>query len=374
MVKIQLETPFKAGLQLRRYPVNKNETLQAWDSADELLLEHLAQQGPDALKGKRILIINDQFGALSCALQGFEMTTYTDSYVAARAMELNSRGAVKPIHDLKELSGKYDLVLIKLPKNASFFEDCLAHLTKHLSSGSQVISASMVKHMAKASFDHLQKYIGTTTTSLAEKKARLIFAPFQKGPVDSPYPIHVEMDSFEVKFVNHSNLFSRERLDIGTRFLLENIPAGDFKTILDLGCGNGILGIQARKRNPLAKIIFSDESAMALQSAKINFERQFPESAASAEYHWTNCFEDQTPDSVDLVLCNPPFHQQNTIGDFIAWQMFTDAQKAMKVGGLIRVIGNLHLGYDAKLKRIFGNSKVAASNPKFMIIDSKKYK
>jgi 16S rRNA G1207 methylase RsmC len=174
---------------------------------------------------------------------------------------------------------------------------------------------------------------------------------------------------FAQEIVNHSNLFSREKLDIGTRFLLEHIPKGDFETILDLGCANGIVGIMAKKMNPQAKLIFSDESQMAIQSARINYQQYYSD---EAEYHWTNCYENQAKNSLDLVLCNPPFHQSNTIGDFIAWQMFQDARDALKTGAVLRVIGNSHLGYQIKLKKLFGNSKMVATNSKFMIVDAVK--
>ena len=187
--------------------------------------------------------------------------------------------------------------------------------------------------------------------------------------MESPYPLKVKFDLLEEELLNHSNLFSREKLDIGTRFLLENLPKGDYKTILDLGCANGIVGIMSKKLNPYAKIIFSDESQMAILSAKANYSKFFTD---NAEFHWTNCYEDQEKHSLDLVICNPPFHQGNTIGDFIAWQMFHDAKEALKNGGVIRVIGNSHLAYQVKLKKIFANSKVIATNIKFMIVDAVK--
>jgi 23S rRNA (guanine1835-N2)-methyltransferase len=351
---------------LKRYPIKQNETLQAWDSADELMLEHIRALD---LKQKRILIVNDSFGALSCGLHEFDMMTYVDSFVSDQGIRQNSEGKIHPIHDLSQLSGVYDYVLIQLPKNMSFFEDILCRLTRHLIATSKIICGSMVKHLSPGSFTLLQKYIGETTTSLAQKKARLIFAPFQKIPIESPYPLEVTIEQFEKSFVNHSNLFSREKLDIGTRFLLEHMPRGEFKTILDLGCANGIVGIAAKKLNPEAHIIFSDESFMAIQSAKINFEAMC---SGQADYRWMNCFENQEENSLDLVLCNPPFHQQNTIGDFIAWQMFNDAYKSLKKGGVLRVIGNSHLAYQVKLKKIFGQSKIVATNQKFMIIDSVK--
>jgi len=353
-------------VKLQRYPVKKNDTLQAWDSADELLLKHMKTL---ELTGKRILIVNDHFGALSCGLDGFDCTTYTDSFVASMGIRLNSGQRIQPLNSLSALTGVYDFVLIQIPKNMSFFEDILCRISSHLNSDSQLVCTSMVKHLAPTSFDLLNKYIGATTTSLAEKKARLVFARFEKSPSPSPYPQTVKLDSFELPFSNNSNLFSRDKLDIGSRFFLEHIPHGNFKTILDLGCANGVIGIKAKQLNPDAQLIFSDESAMAIESAQTNYQNHFKDSAA---YVWTNCFEGQPRGTLDLVLCNPPFHQGTTVGDFIALQMFQDAFDALKVGGVLRVIGNSHLGYQVRLKKLFGNAKIVDTNQKFLICEAVK--
>ncbi len=353
-------------VKLNRYPSIKNDPLQAWDSADELLLSHLKELD---LTDKRLLILNDQFGALSCALQGTQVLTYVDSFVSSKGIELNSKGLIVPIHDLSALQGKFDLAVMKIPKNLSFFEDELAHLTSLLKPNGQVICASMVKHLASGAFDLIEKYIGKTTTSLAQKKARLVFATFKKTEVKSPYPIQVRMDPLQLSFTHHSNLFSREKLDIGTRFFLEHLPKVNAETVLDLGCANGIVGVMAKKLNPKARIIFSDDSFMAIQSAKENYAKLFSDEAS---FCWTNCFENQEKESIDLVLCNPPFHQNNTIGDHIAWQMFTDAHHVLKKGGLLRVIGNSHLNYGLSLRKIFGNSTKVAANQKFVIVDAVK--
>ncbi|MFP5492877.1 MAG: methyltransferase [Bacteriovoracia bacterium] len=356
----------KSITEIKRYPFRKNDPLQGWNSADVLILQHMKQMD---LRGKRILIINDQFGALSCGMEGSDCVTYTDSYVSMMSICHNSNQRIQPINLLTAISGIYDYVLIQIPKNMSFFEDILCHLTHHLHSQSKVICGSMIKHLAPTSFDLLNKYIGKTSTSLAEKKARLVFADFEKTKVHSPYPVSVKIESFETPFINNSNLFSRDKLDIGTRFFLEHIPKGDFKSILDLGCANGIIGIKAKMLNPAARILFSDDSAMAIESSKINYRNNFKD---EADYFWTNCFEGQAKNSLDLVLCNPPFHQENTIGDFISWQMFQDAYDALKIGGTLRVIGNSHLGYQIKLKKKFGNSTIVATNSKFIICDARK--
>ncbi len=351
---------------LKRYPVRKNELLQAWDSADELILKHMKAQD---LTGKRILIINDHFGALSCGLEGQDCTTYTDSFVSMMGIRQNSAQRVQPLNDLKALTGLYDFVLIQIPKNMSYFEDILCRLSQHLHAQSQLICGSMVKHLAPTSFDLLKKYMGETTTSLAEKKARLVFARFEKTTATSPYPQSVKLDGFDLPFSNNSNLFSRDKLDVGSRFFLQHIPKGSFTSILDLGCANGVIGIKAKMLNPQAQIIFSDESAMAIESAQTNYQQHFKD---EARYIWTNCFEGQPRGAVDLVLCNPPFHQGTTIGDFIAQQMFQDAFETLKVGGTLRVIGNSHLGYQVKLKKLFGNATIVDTNQKFLICESHK--
>lgn len=357
---------FRQIPNIQRYPVRKNDLLQGWDAADELILEYL--NGIEA-QGKKILIINDHFGALSCGLAEFKPLVYTDSYISWMGIHLNSEKTISPLSNLDELTGSFDLVILRIPKNMSFLEDILAHLTNHLHQESQIICGSMVKHLAASSFDLLQKYIGETSTSLAKKKARLVFARFQKEVVKSPYPMEVSMDGFDDDFTNHSNLFSREKLDIGTRFFLEHIPSGDFQSILDLGCANGIIGIKAKKLNPQAKITFSDESAMAIESAKINYQKFFED---EAQFIWTNCYENQSRESLDLILCNPPFHQGHTIGDFIAYQMFQDSFHTLRSGGILRVIGNSHLGYGQLLGKIFGYSKVVAKNQKFHIYEARK--
>ena len=100
--------------------------------------------------------------------------------------------------------------------------------------------------------------------------------------------------------------------------------------MVDLGCGNGILGVNALSLAPDAKVIFVDESYMALESARLNVLNNFPDSIEQCEFVASNCLETllnrNNKPAVTKILCNPPFHQQNAITDHIAWQMFTDSR------------------------------------------------
>jgi 16S rRNA (guanine1207-N2)-methyltransferase len=112
---------------------------------------------------------------------------------------------------------------------------------------------------------------------------------------------------------------------------------------------------------------------MAVESARQNLISNLG-SERDIECIANNCLDGMPATDVDMVMCNPPFHQQQAITDHIAWQMFCDAKQILSVGGQLLVIGNRHLGYDGKLSRLFGKSnvKVVASNKKFVILQATK--
>ena len=176
--------------------------------------------------------------------------------------------------------------------------------------------------------------------------------------------------------VNHANVFSREKLDIGTRFLLDHLPAVEGPAhVVDLGCGNGVVGLAIAATAPEAHVTFVDESFMAVASAAATYAENLGEDRAATSARFAvgdTLFHLQSGDpiergSIDLVVNNPPFHDDHAVGDAIAWQMFTEAHGALAIGGELRVVGNRHLAYHAKLKRIFGNCRVVASNSKFVV-------
>jgi 16S rRNA (guanine1207-N2)-methyltransferase len=47
--------------------------------------------------------------------------------------------------------------------------------------------------------------------------------------------------------------------------------------------------------------------------------------------------------------------------------MFLDAHRSLVAGGILQVVGNSHLPYPALLKKIFGNSQIIATHPKFIV-------
>ena len=371
-----LESPF-AQLDLIRQPEQQNEPLQAFDAADEYLLNHLAEQQPAA--DCRVLVLNDSFGALAASLTGkVKVRSSGDSFLASLGLEKNLTrnglpfDAVPFIPASAEPQGPFDRVLIRVPKTLALLEEQLIRLHGQLAPGAQVIAGAMIKHLPRAAGDLLERYIGPVQASLAVKKARLLIATAEtRAPVVSPYPTRYRLDAPAIELLNHANVFCREGLDIGTRAFLPHLP-GNLGTarVADLGCGNGVLAIASALQNPQARYTLVDESYMAVQSAAENWRAALGEREVLIRAD--DGLAGQEAQSLDVVLCNPPFHQQQVVGDFLAWRMFQQAREALVVGGALYIVGNRHLGYHSKLARLFRGVEQVAATPKFVILKARK--
>ncbi|MBF7730974.1 methyltransferase [Pseudomonas sp. N040] len=360
-------------LELLRQPTQPNEPLQAFDAADEYLLSQV--QALPLSADCRVLLLNDSFGALACSLAGrCRLTSSGDSHLGFIALQNNlARNDLAPdsvtfVPASAAVEGPFDLVLIRVPKTLALLEEQLIRLQDQLAAGAQVIAGAMLKHLPRAAGDLLERYIGPVQASLAVKKARLLIAtPVALPAAASPYPTRYRLEQPPLELLNHANLFCREGLDIGTRAMLPHLPRSlNPLRVADLGCGNGVLGIVYALANPQAALTLIDESYMAVQSAAANWQAALGERPVSIRAG--DGLAEQPAESLDLVLCNPPFHQQQVVGDFLAWRMFTQARAALVRGGELWIVGNRHLGYHAKLKRLFRGVEQVAATPKFVIL------
>jgi 16S rRNA (guanine1207-N2)-methyltransferase len=364
------------NIRLNRFPFKQNHTLRAWDAADELLLNHMSTVEND-LQGKKIMIFNDAFGALSLSLQQFKPTVVSDSLLSQFAIEKNAKLNdidlnIYMINSLSEFEKSYDYLLIKVPKTLDYLRDFLIRIKPYLQLDCKIIVAGMVKNTPKSVWKILEETMGVTTTSLAKKKAKLIFITKDQKELSTSYPSYFKQENTSYKIFNHANVFSKQSLDIGTRFLLQNLPKySNIESIIDLGCGNGIVGLNLAKIYSKAKVTFVDESYMAVASAKLTINNN-EEEHKPHEFIVNNSLDGFASSSVDLIVCNPPFHQSHSLGTHIAENMFQQAYKTLKPKGNFVVVANRHLPYSPLLKKIFGQIIVHATNSKFTIFRMQK--
>ncbi|EBL4315967.1 23S rRNA (guanine(1835)-N(2))-methyltransferase RlmG [Salmonella enterica subsp. enterica serovar Kentucky] len=364
------------SLTLKRFPQTDDvNPLLAWEAADEYLLQ---QSDETEIRGP-VLILNDTFGALSCALAEHSPYSIGDSYLSELGTRENLRhnGIAESSVTFLDSTADYPqapgVVLIKVPKTLALLEQQLRALCKVVTAQTRIIAGAKARDIHTSTLELFEKVLGPTTTTLAWKKARLINCTFSHPQLaDAPQTLSWKLEDTGWTIHNHANVFSRTGLDIGARFFMQHLPENLDGEIVDLGCGNGVIGLSLLAKNPQANVVFVDESPMAVDSSRLNVETNLPEAFERCEFMINNALSGVEPFRFNAVFCNPPFHQKHALTDNIAWEMFHHARRCLKINGELYIVANRHLDYFHKLKKIFGNCATIATNNKFVILKAVK--
>jgi len=363
-------------LRLSR-PGARGNNLRAWDAADELLLA-AAMERLEA--GARVLIIDDQFGALTLGLSAFSPETLSDSALLAKALDdnlkLNPGIPVPPIPAswLAPPQGRFDLVVMRIPRQADYLAWLLRWCNGILAAHGCLLAGGMIKHLPDKSVDVFAENLLTEAVLPARKKARVVvcrpgsaslkgWSGCWKGYRTGAMPAQVEA---------LPAVFSRDKLDIGTAELLPlvapaagRLPAG--ARVLDLACGNGVLGMSALASRDDIAVDFADVSSQAVASVRHNLESSGYLSRGTV-HHCDAADLCQGP--YNLILLNPPFHEAGAVGDHIARRLFRGAARHLADDGRLLMVGNRHLGYHVTLRRYFRLVKQLSSSARFVVFEA----
>ena len=360
---------------------NEDKTLRAWDASDIYALETFQADYESLLSKDKstITIFNDSFGALSCTLSEYKIECLSDSYTAHTVIQSNlginllSRENIIFTSSSSKLENNPDIIFLKIPKSNNYLEYLLQKISRSVYPGITVIGFGMTRNIHSSTVELFEHYLGEVHTSLAKKKARLVFGKTKesvKNIVD--YPVKYTVPEFNMNLVNNANGFSFGKIDLGTLFFLEHFPR--FKNqpemVIDLGCGDGSLALLAAEKWPDSPLLCVDDSYLAVESAKENFKNNGYE--GRADFKVTDGLTGINAKSADLILCNPPFHEYHAVSMGIAGKMFKDSFRALKSGGSLFVVKNKHLGYQSYLEKLFGECKTIAGNKKYEVLKAVK--
>jgi 16S rRNA G1207 methylase RsmC len=361
-------TPF-GSFALHRYPSREREPLQAWCGADRLLLEAAHERG---LAGEQVLVVNDSHGALTLPLK--PRALWTDSSLAATALRDNEARNGAPATAVgwstEEPPGPARAIVMRIPRQRLYFEYQLSRLARILPAGGTVLAGGMDKHLSPRSAALMEQYIGPTERCPGRHKAR-VFSASRDASVQSSAPPSPGFfcDVLGARLTALPNVFSPDRLDNGTRFLLEHLDQlAVVDTLLDLACGHGVLGLAAFRRGLAARVRFCDESAMAIASARNNATRLFPQSAAVFDYVHGDGARPLKGAAPELILLNPPFHLEGAVDEFAGRRLIRQSASLLAPAGALCLVANRHLNYRPLLGRLFSAVDELAANHKFRVL------
>jgi 16S rRNA (guanine1207-N2)-methyltransferase len=170
------------------------------------------------------------------------------------------------------------------------------------------------------------------------------------------------------EFLTASGVFSKQRVDLGTRLLIESMLLPKKGCALDIGCGYGAVGIAAAAFNPRLYVILVDVNARAVWLARQNVEKNM---VSNAEVR-RGCIYEPVEDLVfGCVLSNPPV----SAGMETVRAMVVEAPRHMVCGGVFQMVVKSKIG-GKRLRTIFeeafGNVEVLARESGYRVLLSRR--
>ena len=360
--------------RLEREPDVEVPDLVAVDATDRLLLDTAADLIAGSPDG--VAVIDDGYGALTLgavALHGATgVRVHQDSSIAERALARNAErtaltGTYRSLPLGHDLTDGARVVLVKAPKSL----DALREIAEAVAAGAHpdvtVLVGGRVKHMTLAMNDVLRASFADVAAGLARQKSRVLTA---RGPRPGPssFPRWVEHPDVGLTVCAHGAAFAGPKIDIGTRALLEVLDrmAPAARTALDLGCGTGVLAAALARSRPHLAVTATDISAAAVASASATAAANGLEIAVIRD----DAAHSLPESSVDLVVCNPPFHLGAAVVSPVADRLFVAAARVLRSGGELWTVYNTALRHRPALSRLVGPTRVVHRTPKFTVTAS----
>ena len=357
---------------LRRYPDVEADNLFAVDASDRLILDEAAADLAIAGTGE-VVVIGDHYGALTLgaiALHGATaVRVHQDPLSGELALSHNATAAglegMHANHPLDEaLLAGARVVLMQLPRSLAALDEIAAAIARWAAPDVVVVGGGRLKHMSIAMNEVYGRHFADVRASLGRQKSRVIVSRGPK-PSDSTYPLREFNTELGLWVCAHGAAFAGTKLDIGTRYLLSFLRdvRADAQTVVDLGCGTGILACALAAARPDLAILATDDSAAAVASARATAEANGLAITVTRD----DALSTQPDACADVVLLNPPFHVGSAVHPGVALKLFEEAARVLKPGGELWTVFNSHLSYRAALTRAVGATRQVGRNEKFTV-------
>lgn len=344
------------------------------DPIIDVLFREIAATGHDPAH-QQLAVIDDQSGLLT------EVMRNTRPASLRATSDIGFDKQVTEAVDLPNLvTADTTLTVGYLPKSLAELDEIAATVASKAPNATLMLAARE-KHLVRSMNDVLARHFEKVRASRGARKSRVLVATTPRAQAKSDYPLHRIDQELNMTVCAHGAVFAGNTLDIGTRALLETLaalPGGRLqhpelptapKCAVDLGCGSGILAAVLARSYPDADVIATDRSWSACASATATATAN---DLANVRVLRADAGHGIDDGSVDLVLCNPPFHEGRDVDNGMSNSMFAAAGRMLRPGGICITVFNSHLRHRKYLEHYIGETTQLARNDKFTVTISRR--
>ena len=155
-------------------------------------------------------------------------------------------------------------------------------------------------------------------------------------------------------FFTDNGVFSKEKLDFGTRVLLENIPLDNISgKVLDVGCGYGVIDIILGKLVD-AEFLGVDVNRRALHLAEMNKKVNKVNNVSFLE---SSCYEN-VDGKYNVIITNPPIRA----GKKVVYEIVMGAKDYLEKDGTLYIVIRKEQGAKSMIRDLEEIYKVEVLN------------
>ncbi|MCY3616808.1 MAG: methyltransferase [Acidimicrobiaceae bacterium] len=161
----------------------------------------------------------------------------------------------------------------------------------------------------------------------------------------------------DLRFTTGAGLFSKNRIDDGSRLLIEALPPDhDWRDVLDLGCGYGPIGIAVAARWPQVRVAMADIDPLAVSAARTNAGLNGVEERCQAHLSdGTSALADRR---FDAVLSHLPTHvPKSTLA-----RLIDESANVLRPGGELIAVTASAVDLRDRIASTFGTVEVLAES------------
>lgn len=172
----------------------------------------------------------------------------------------------------------------------------------------------------------------------------------------------------EGRFHTAPGMFSFDRIDAGSKLLVDNLP-GDLRgSAADFCAGWGYVAAEmAARSSGLSGLDLYEADFDALDAAKTNLGN-----TVAQGFFWTDLLAEPVERRYDVIAMNPPFHRSRAAEPEIGAGMIRAAAKALKPGGRLFMVANRQLPYEPVLSAAFASHAELARDGMFKVISARR--
>lgn len=263
------------------------------------------------------------------------------------------------------------LVLLRLPANLNALDEAAELVAARCHPEVRLVAGARVKHMTRGMNEVLARHFGEVTASLGVRKCRVLHAaaprPERRGAEPS-WPRTAPLEEYGLVVAAHGATFAGNRLDLGTRLLLDQVaglrPAAGADRAVDLGSGSGILAAALARNGWQVTGVDASRAGVAATVATA------AANGVQVAVRRTDALADWPEADLELVVCNPPFHVGPAKDSSPAFRMIATAAQALRPGGELWCVYNAHLPYLPAMRRDVGPTRVVARDRSYLVTRS----